>query len=180
MAQRIRKRKCRKCHEFFRPDYRNVQKQKYCAKPECRKASKAASQNRWLAKKENKNYFRGPENVSRVQEWRKHNPEYSQRKSPGAENTLQDHLNKKIAEKQDVTKQLTQDALQDLLMTQHAVLVGLIAHLTGIALQDDIVSTTRHLQQLGADILNSSTLNFQGGDYANKNPYSPRPDPPGS
>ena len=180
MAQRIRKRKCRKCHEFFRPDFRNVQKQKYCGKPECRKASKAASQDRWLAKKENKNYFRGPENVSRVQEWRKHNPEYSQRKGDGEKNALQDHSSEKITEKQDVTKQLTQDALQDFLMRQHAVLVGLIAHLIGIALQDDIVNTTRHLQQLGADILNSSTLNFQGGDYANKNPYSPQPDLPGS
>jgi len=40
-------------------------------------------------------------------------------------------------------KQLTKDALQDLLMTQHTVLVGLIAHLTGTALQDDIANTTR-------------------------------------
>ena len=180
MAQRIRKRKCRNCGEIFVPDPRNVRKQEYCKKPECRKASKAAAQARWLAKKENANYFHGPENVRRVQEWRKHNPGYWKRKRAGAGNTLQDHSNGKIAEKQAVAKQLTQDALQDLLMTQHTVLMGLIAHLTGVALQDDIVSTTRRLQQLGADILNSSTLNYQGGDYANKNPYSPRPDPPGS
>jgi hypothetical protein len=180
MAQRLRKRKCRNCRDFFMPDPRNIQKQKYCRKPKCRKASKAAAQARWLAKRENKNYFRGPENVSRVQEWRKRNPGYWRRKGAGAENALQDHSNEKKKEKQYVAKQLTKDALQDLLMTQHNVLVGLIAHLTGLALQDDIDSTTRCLQQLGADILSSSTSNFQGGDYASKNPYLPRADPPGS
>jgi hypothetical protein len=62
---------------------------------------------------------------------------------------------------------------------ERGVVVGLNAHLTGTALQDDIDSTTRRMQQLGADILNSSTPNFQGEDYASKNPYSPRADPPG-
>ena len=72
MAQRIRKRKCRK-------------------------ASKAAAQARWLAKKENANYFHGPENVRRVQEWRKHNPGYWQRKGVGAGIMLQDHSNGKMS-----------------------------------------------------------------------------------
>jgi hypothetical protein len=175
MAQRLRKRKRRNCGDFFIPDPRNVRRQEYCRKPECRKASKTAAQARWLAKRENKNYFRGPENVRRVQEWRKHNPGCWRCKS----NALQDHSNEKTVGKQYVVKQLTKDALQDLLMTQHTVLVGLIAHLTGTALQDDIDSTTRRMQQLGADILNSSTPNFQGEDYASKNPYSPRADPPG-
>ncbi len=179
MARRLQKRKCRNCSDFFIPDPRNVRKQEYCRKPECRKASKAAAQARWLAKRENKNYFRSPENVCRVQEWRKHNPGYWRRKGTGAD-ALQDHSNEKIVGKQYVVKQLTKGALQDLLMTQHTVLVGLIAHLTGIALQDSIAKTTRSLQQLGADILNSSTPNFQGGDYASKNPYSPWADPPGS
>ncbi len=175
MAQRFRKRKCRNCGDFFIPDPRNIRKQKYCGKPECRKASKATAQARWLAKRENKNYFRGQENVCRVQEWRKHNPGYWRRKG----NALQDHSNEKTLGEQYVVKQLTKDALQDLLMTQHTVLVGLIAHLTGTALQDDIANTTRRMQQLGADILNSSTPNFQGGDYAGKNPYSSQADPPG-
>jgi len=156
MTQRLRKRKCRNCGDFFIPDPRNVRKQEYCRKPECRKASKAAAQARWLAKSENKNYFSGPENVRRVQEWRKHKPGYWRHKG----NALQDHSNEKIVGKQYVVKHLTKDALQDLLMTQHTVLVGLIAHLTGTALQDDIANTTRSMQQLGADILNSSTQNF--------------------
>lgn len=180
MAQIIRKRKCPNCHEFFRPDYRNARKQKFCSKPACRKASKAASNARWLAKEENKNYHSGPDNVRRVQEWRKLNPGYSQRKDAKAPKALQDHLNEKTTEKQYVPKQLTPAALQDLLTVQHAVLVGLIAHLTGNALQDDIYRSTLRMQQLGNDVLNSSTPNFQGGDYADKNPYSSRSDPPGT
>ncbi|MBW2163760.1 MAG: hypothetical protein JRF43_04785, partial [Deltaproteobacteria bacterium] len=50
MAQRLRKRKCRNCGDFFIPDPRNVKRQEYCRKPKCRKASKAAAQARWLAK----------------------------------------------------------------------------------------------------------------------------------
>jgi hypothetical protein len=43
--------------------------------------------------------------------------------------------------------------LQDLLSAQPAVLIGLIAHMAGTALQDDIVRTTDRLLRLGRDIL---------------------------
>jgi hypothetical protein len=52
-------RKCLCCCELFRADPRNLHHQKYCSKAACRKASKAASQRRWLAKAENRDYFRG-------------------------------------------------------------------------------------------------------------------------
>jgi hypothetical protein len=39
-----RRRKCRHCRELFRPDPRNHRHQRYCSKPACRRASKAASQ----------------------------------------------------------------------------------------------------------------------------------------
>jgi hypothetical protein len=61
---------------FSRPDPRNVRHQQYCAKSACRKAAKAASQGRWLAQPENQDYFRGPENVARVQAWRQAHPRY--------------------------------------------------------------------------------------------------------
>jgi hypothetical protein len=57
------KRKCKNCHTFFLPDPRNAGKQKYCFEAECRRTSKAASQRKWLAKPENRDYFRGPLNV---------------------------------------------------------------------------------------------------------------------
>ncbi|MCP4339120.1 MAG: hypothetical protein GY799_09605 [Desulfobulbaceae bacterium] len=74
MALTIRKRKCLNCHKLFRPDSRNQSKQGYCSESACRKASKAAAQQRWLGKKENRDYFKGADNVKRVQEWRKKIP----------------------------------------------------------------------------------------------------------
>jgi hypothetical protein len=38
------------------------------------------SQKRWLQKPENQDYFRGSQNVQRVQRWRKANPGYWRRK----------------------------------------------------------------------------------------------------
>ncbi|MGH8548660.1 MAG: hypothetical protein ACRERU_08705 [Methylococcales bacterium] len=49
---------------------------------------------------------------------------------------------------------LTALALQDLLSNQVVVLIGVIAHLTGTALQDDIAETARRLIGLGRNILN--------------------------
>jgi hypothetical protein len=157
------------------PDPRNAKKQEYCFMADCRKASKAAAQARWLAKKENRNYFRSSYNVRRVQEWRARHPGYWRNRLK-AKNTLQDDSAPKTVKKQSVSDKLAKDALQDLSFLQHPVLVGLIAHLTGDTLQDDIVNTTRHMQQLGSDIL-SSTLTMQGGDYVNKKSYMPGPDP---
>jgi hypothetical protein len=66
------RRKCKCCHSLFRPDRRNRVRQHYCSAPACRAASKAASQARWLAKPDNRDYFRGPGNVARVRAWRHH------------------------------------------------------------------------------------------------------------
>jgi hypothetical protein len=46
--------------------------------------------------------------------------------------------------------------LQDSFFMQPAVVVGLIAHFTGLSLQEDIAMTARRLQQLGRDILHRS------------------------
>lgn len=178
---RLKKRhKCKHCRKFFTPDPRNAHKQKYCGEPGCRKASKAAAQAKWRASEKGRDYFRGPDNVNRVQEWRKVNPGYWRRPPESRQDALQDHLKSKSAESQVVAGRLPCNALQDLLTEQLPVVVGLIAKLTGTALQDDIVNTTRHLQQLGADILNTTPLNLQGGNYARQTTYSSSPDPPGS
>ncbi len=49
-----RRRKCRNCGQLYRPDPRNLRHQRYCSQPACRRASKAASQRRWLAKAANR------------------------------------------------------------------------------------------------------------------------------
>jgi hypothetical protein len=73
-------RKCLHCGEFYQPDRRNRRHQRYCAKPECRKRSKAQSQRRWLQRPENQTYFRGPDNCQRVKAWRQRHPGYGRKK----------------------------------------------------------------------------------------------------
>jgi hypothetical protein len=152
--------KCLFCGKLFRADPRNARHQKYCSEPSCRKASQAASRRAWLAKPENLNYFRGPENVARVQWWRADHPGYWRR--PGGQRAqkvaaLQDLCRAQRIEIKKESPPLAgpplKDALQDLLSFQPAVLIGFIAQFTGSALQDDIVRSTRQLIELGQDIL---------------------------
>ena len=160
----IKKRKCRHCHELFIPDARNATRQRYCSKPACQKASKAASQKRWLQKEENHDYFRGPDNVQRVRRWRKQHPGYW-RRGKVEPSALQDPLIAKPLVNVDNKADFTHPALQDLLIMQPAVVVGLIAQLTGYALQDDIALAAHRMQQLGNDILNPQ---LKGGRHGSK------------
>lgn len=153
-------RKCLHCHTFFIPDPRSKGRQKFCSLPDCRKASKKASQKKWLQKPQNQHYFRGPENVLRVQLWRDKNPDYSTR-SPLASVTpqpLQDPLITQDTENNEEKAVLKHETLQDLLTAQPSVLIGLIAHLTGSTLQDDIVRSGQKLRELGEDFLSQPYL----------------------
>jgi len=172
----IKRKKCCNCKELFIPDPRNAKRQKYCHKTECRKASKAASQRRWLQKPENQDYFSGPENVKRVQLWREANPRYWRRKHKNNKSALQDPLNPQPIENNTDNTEFTHDALQDFLITQPPVLLGLIANFTGNALQDNMVITLQRLQKLGQDIVTNLT-HSKGGHYGIQGSHRCRPDP---
>jgi hypothetical protein len=144
--------KCCHCQQLFTPDARNATRQRYCSQPGCRKQSKADSQRRWLLNPENRDYFRGAEHVERVKRWRAANPGYW-RRSKRMQVALQDPLIAQLTVNTANLHHAPKDALQDLLITQPAVMVGLIAQLTGSALQDDIAKAARRMQQLGNDIL---------------------------
>ena len=73
-------RKCLCCQLFFDVDRRIGERQRYCPKPDCQRASKAASQAAWLAKPHNQDYVRDPVHVARVQAWRAQHPGYSRAK----------------------------------------------------------------------------------------------------
>ena len=161
----LKRKKCRHCKSLFIPDARNAKRQEYCEKPPCRKASKAASQQRWLQKPENRDYFRAPVHVKRVQQWRKTHPGYWRRKPTTKSNALQDPLNSQVSVNKADSTQIVNDALQDLLIAQPFVLIGLIANITGFALQDDIAMVLRRMQQLGSDIINP---NSKGGRHGAK------------
>jgi len=145
------RRKCRGCSKLFRPDPRNRRHQRYCSEPVCR----AASQARWLAKPENQDYFRGPINVARVQVWRSRHPGYGRgvRRTGAA---LQEASPTRPVDSTALKADLTRWPLQEVLTAHPAVLIGLIAHIVGTPLQDDIVRVTGRLLQLGQDILSLS------------------------
>lgn len=147
----VKRKKCCHCKRLFIPDHRNRDRQKYCTKAECRNASKAASQKKWQNKPGNKDYFRGPVNVQRVQQWRKQNPGYWKPKN--STSALQETLTSQHSEKIKDKHQIAAVALQDLLNTQSPVIIGLISNFIGSALQDDIAETLLRMQQSGQDIL---------------------------
>jgi hypothetical protein len=131
-----RRRKCLHCGELFHPDARNAHHQRYCGEPDCRRASKAASQRRWLGKAANREYFRGAANVERVRAWRAEHPGYWRRGTAQTRAALQDVLSAQGVEIDTESATLARTALQDLFSAQSVVLIGLIANLTGSTLQE--------------------------------------------
>jgi hypothetical protein len=167
------KRKCFHCKTKFRPDHRNRDRQRYCSEPDCQKASKAASQKRWLKKPENRDHFKSEVHVRRVQEWRKRNPGYWRKQG-----ALQDSLNGQHAENKEENSNKTSSelqnslALQDSLSSQSPLIIGLLANLTGHTLQDDIARSVSHFIQSGLDIL-SEQQKANGGQHANQTDHPP-------
>ncbi len=152
--------KCQNCHKLFRPDPRNHRHQKYCSQPGCRAASKAASQQRWLAKPENVLYFKGPVHVNRVRQWRAAHPGYGKPRTSKS-SALQDLSITQPTDNNNETTKFANTPLQEIINAQPAVLMGLIAHIAASQLQDDMAFATRQLIQLGRDILASHS--FSGG-----------------
>jgi hypothetical protein len=161
--KRTRCHKCRCCGELFKPNPR-ILSHHYCGKATCRAASKEASQKSWLHTPVGRHYHSGPEHIDRVQSWRKTHPGYGRRK----ERALQDLITTQPVAPQAVTTGLNATCapdkascapdsglnrpLQDLITTQDALVVGLIAHLTG-ALQDEIGIQIARFQTRGQQIL---------------------------
>ncbi len=151
----IKKKQCRHCRRVFIPDHRNRDRQNYCRKTECRKASKAASQKKWLSKPENTDYFKGTDHVERAQAWRKKNQNLKSGK-PKNVVALQDSLQAQVVEKKRESCQFAVKTglLQDSLIMQPAIIVGLISNFIGSTLQEDISETLLRMQQSGQVILN--------------------------
>lgn len=149
MANKVQS-KCLCCGEIFSVDVRNRGRQKYCLKRACRASGKAARQRRWLGRPENQGYFCGAVHVERVRVWRAAHPGYWRSHRRGRGVALQDAL---TAQRVVMSEDISTHALQDALRMQGPVLIGLIAHLSDSALQEDIANTARGLLQLGQDIL---------------------------
>ena len=157
MSQKSERRKCRCCSSLFLPDYRNWDRQHYCQKPDCRRASKAASQRRWLRKPANRNYFRDAKNVEHVQEWRRTHPGYWRKKaqktaaSQGAPGPDSQGVHPTQASCNVPGSPLR--TLQDVCLTKNPAFIGLIALVSGRTLPDDIASIARRVVDQGLNIL---------------------------
>jgi hypothetical protein len=110
MTWQTRKRKCKHCKTIFVPDPRCVRRQRYCSTPQCRKASKAASQRRWHRQPDNRDYFTGPIQVARVRAWRQANPGYWRRQASRTPRALQDDLTPQGMQKQTLEGDFVQSA----------------------------------------------------------------------
>jgi hypothetical protein len=153
---------------LFLPNRRNWWHQKYCSQPECRKVSKAASQRRWLSKPENRDVFRGSENVERVRQWRAKNPGYWKR-SAKTQGALQEVLPAQAIGNKELTKTTSPPPLQDFVALQDPLLLGLIAHLVDSPLQEVVEQAARHLLLKGQSILDMKFgMKPKGKTYADK------------
>lgn len=154
MSRPQTRRKCRCCNQFFFPDPRNEDRQRYCSKPACRQASKAASQRRWLSKDGNGDYFRGADQVRRVQLWRQSHPGYWKRKNPSSQGAQALDAQRANPDQSscNVPRGLL-GTLQDYCLAQDPAFVGLISMVTGSTLQEDIAATARQLLLRGRNIL---------------------------
>lgn len=156
MKRTHRRRRCPHCKKLFIPDPRSRDRQRFCYAAACRKASKVLSQQRWLAKPENQDHWRGPSEVRRVQEWRKEHPDYWKR-GTRRRGTLQDDFRAESALAKSRKRIRKLAPLQDDFLPDDPLLAGIIASLAGSTLQEDIAATCRRLIAVGRDILRRKT-----------------------
>lgn len=149
-------RKCPHCEGFFLPDARNRQRQRYCAKVLCRRASKAASQRRWVSQPANADYFRDAANAARARAWQAAHPGYWKKRPPRSLVVLQEDCPAQTAPASQVTVPLGGVVLQDDWLRQPPLLIGLIVHLAGVTLQEDIAAMTGRLVAMGHAVLGAS------------------------
>jgi len=168
MKKKIRRRRCKHCHDLYKPNPRNLKRQKFCDKPECKIASKRYCQQKWLEKPKNKDHFSGQVNVIRVQQWRQENPGYWKRKKVKNANSLikdalQETLSANNLTDKGFSSDLIQTALQDSLSAKTLVIIGFDTQLNKTALQDIIDITDQRAVKLVPNVL-KKLMNQKKGD----------------
>ena len=153
-------RKCCHCGVWFKPRRRNAYHQRFCPQPECRAASKQASQRKWHHK--NPGYFRGEIHVNRVRAWRRRHPGYWKKKGAAGTSEKRDALQDLLlAQGFDAQGVMTfrncllaeiSRPLQDVLSAQNIALVGLTSLMCGEPLQEDIAQVLSVCYERGRHI----------------------------
>jgi hypothetical protein len=129
-----------------------------------------------LAQPANQNYFRGPDQVARVQAWRKQHPDYWKRRCKKGI-ALQEMSSAQAVDQQRDEEKL----LQEMISLQPVAMVGLISQLTGHALQEQIVTQLRQYHTRGQMILGMvPTIKAKGNEYARETSVGSRSVAPGT
>jgi hypothetical protein len=136
---------CCICHNTFIPSKYAGSRQLVCANAECRREAKKERQAKWVAR--NADYFQGPENVERVSEWRRKNPDWRERKKTA--------VGKSSPETESCnTAESGMERLQDSVPAmQHAALMGLMSFVTGSVLQDEVQNLYGECLRRGSELL---------------------------
>ena len=140
-------RRCAQCGRRFAVHPRLGRRHRFCSRPECAHASHLAAQRKWRRSPGGREYFKGGENTYHVGEWRQAHPGYWRR--PGRLAGLA--IGARLAA---VLREL---ALQDSIDTHLALLIGLVADRSNLALQDTIAFEIRRLMLLGYGLLTHSS-----------------------
>ena len=145
------RRKCQHCKEFYLPDRRNLHHQRYCAEAACRNRAKRKVSAAGCKNRRTKTTSAARKIASVSKSGENAIPVLAQ-KEPSTPRTVTRSLHDSVAQDEEVKRIEISDALQDVLVMQPAVMVGLISMMTGSALQEDIAATTRRCCK-GQDIL---------------------------
>jgi hypothetical protein len=152
-------RRCCYCRQRFVPDYRNAYHQRFCAKPECQRTSKWTSQRRWLRKPQNRNYFREPDNIVRVRDWRREHPGYWRTHQHRCTRALAIEPARASAPEATSTP-LPACTLQDVCRSKLPILTGILSRLGCCTLQEDIARCAKQMVSEAQCILVQCQSNF--------------------
>jgi hypothetical protein len=132
------RRRCAHCRQLFAPDYRNTYHQRFCSAPACQHASKQTSQRRWLRKPENRDYFREPDNLRRVRDWRILHPGYWRALKHRCRSIGEPSQAGSLGRDSTTDPSAQTGTLQDFCRSKAFVLTGLLSRLRRCALQEDM------------------------------------------
>ncbi len=119
-------------------------------------ASKAASQRRWVSQPANADYFRDADNAARARAWQAAHPGYWKKRRKRSLGVLQEDCQAQTAPGAQVAAPDDGVVLQDDWLRQPPLVIGLIAHLAGVTLQEDIATMTGRLIAMGHAVLGAS------------------------
>lgn len=145
----VLERPCRICSKPFLANKYSGNRQAVCGDAGCKKAARKLCQADWCAR--NPDYFRGPENTCRMQQWRRENPDWRQRQA--AVRSARAAKSSSQTESCNTPRPRPgrlQDSVSD---PQGLLLVGLASVVSGSVLQDEVQSFFQECLRRGGDLL---------------------------